>query len=226
MQGRTSSQRRLPTVRRPVLSSSVAGSSAARLARSVRDAEVGGSNPLSPTDPGVAAPLPLCMASNALAMTRPNPQSLNREENDRPVGDPGRDEPFGQTRDSGRFRRYRPWSSRRSREPVSREEALVRAARAELDDVREALVNGEALDRDAIQPRAVGAILRLESSRLAPSLNPTGSSSTRTSGGRRSAARRRRRCARRRRMRSRWRSSRKATRAAVGWTKSRRSCGC
>src|SRR5215216_7909587 len=38
----------------PMVSSTVAGSSAARLARSVRDAEVGGSNPLSPTAPGVA----------------------------------------------------------------------------------------------------------------------------------------------------------------------------
>src|SRR5918997_7042799 len=38
----------------PMVSSTDAGSSAARLARSVRDAEVGGSNPLSPTAPGVA----------------------------------------------------------------------------------------------------------------------------------------------------------------------------
>ena len=40
--------------RRPVVSSPGPGSSAVRLARSVRDAEVGGSNPLSPTAPGVA----------------------------------------------------------------------------------------------------------------------------------------------------------------------------
>ena len=47
---------RLPNCRylRPMVSSTLAGSSAARLARSVRDAEVGGSNPLSPTAPGVA----------------------------------------------------------------------------------------------------------------------------------------------------------------------------
>src|SRR5215208_3781205 len=38
----------------PMVSSTDAGSSAARLARSVRDAEVGGSNPLSPTAPGAA----------------------------------------------------------------------------------------------------------------------------------------------------------------------------
>ena len=45
-----------PNCRCPCLmvSSTDAGSSAARLARSVRDAEVGGSNPLSPTSPGVA----------------------------------------------------------------------------------------------------------------------------------------------------------------------------
>ena len=60
--------------------SSVAGSGAARLARSVRDAEVGGSNPLSPTLKGVATSHSLfaCPESCEDPRTRPRVRLFRR----------------------------------------------------------------------------------------------------------------------------------------------------
>jgi L-seryl-tRNA(Ser) seleniumtransferase len=54
------------------------------------------------------------------------------------------------------------------------EDALTRAARAELEDVRQALLAGESLDRTQIERRVIDAIGALERPRLAPVLNATG----------------------------------------------------
>jgi L-seryl-tRNA(Ser) seleniumtransferase len=54
------------------------------------------------------------------------------------------------------------------------EDALTRVARAELEDVRQALLAGEALDRAEIERRVIDAIGALERPRLAPVLNATG----------------------------------------------------
>src|SRR5687768_9500533 len=54
------------------------------------------------------------------------------------------------------------------------EDALTRAARAELDDVRQALLAGETLDRTQIERRVIDAIGALERPRLTPVLNATG----------------------------------------------------
>ncbi len=54
------------------------------------------------------------------------------------------------------------------------EDALTRAARAELEDVRQALLAGEKLDRPEIERRVIDAIAALERPRLAPVLNATG----------------------------------------------------
>jgi len=54
------------------------------------------------------------------------------------------------------------------------DEALTRVARAELEDVRHALVAGETLERPEIERRVADAIAALEQPRLAPVLNATG----------------------------------------------------
>ena len=54
------------------------------------------------------------------------------------------------------------------------EDVLTRAARAELEDVRQALLAGESLDRPEIERRVIDAIGALERPRLAPVLNATG----------------------------------------------------
>jgi L-seryl-tRNA(Ser) seleniumtransferase len=54
------------------------------------------------------------------------------------------------------------------------EEALSRVARAELEDVRHALLAGETLDRTEIERRVIDAIKALERPRLTPVLNATG----------------------------------------------------
>jgi L-seryl-tRNA(Ser) seleniumtransferase len=54
------------------------------------------------------------------------------------------------------------------------EDALTRAARAELENVRQALLAGETLDRPEIERRVIDAIGALERPRLAPVLNATG----------------------------------------------------
>ncbi len=54
------------------------------------------------------------------------------------------------------------------------EEMLIRAARAELDNVRHALLAGERLDRPEIAERVIEAVAALERPRLAPVLNATG----------------------------------------------------
>jgi L-seryl-tRNA(Ser) seleniumtransferase len=54
------------------------------------------------------------------------------------------------------------------------DEALAEGARAELDNVRRALLAGEHLAREEIESRAVAALLALERPRLAPVLNATG----------------------------------------------------
>jgi L-seryl-tRNA(Ser) seleniumtransferase len=54
------------------------------------------------------------------------------------------------------------------------EEALTRAARAELDNVRQALLAGERLERAEIARRVVEAIDALQRPRLTPVLNATG----------------------------------------------------
>jgi L-seryl-tRNA(Ser) seleniumtransferase len=54
------------------------------------------------------------------------------------------------------------------------EDVLTRVARAELEDVRRALLAGETLDRSEIERRVIDAIGALERPRLAPVLNATG----------------------------------------------------
>ena len=54
------------------------------------------------------------------------------------------------------------------------EDALARVARTELEDVRQALLAGETLDRPEIERRVIDAIGALERPRLAPVLNATG----------------------------------------------------
>lgn len=54
------------------------------------------------------------------------------------------------------------------------EDALTRTARAELEDVRQALLAGEALERPQIERRVIDAIGALERPRLAPVINATG----------------------------------------------------
>ena len=54
------------------------------------------------------------------------------------------------------------------------EEVLTRVARAELDDVRQALLAGERLDRPEIERRVFDAFAALQRPRLAPVLNATG----------------------------------------------------
>ena len=54
------------------------------------------------------------------------------------------------------------------------EDALTRVARAELEDVRRALLTGDTFDRPDIERRVIDAIAALERPRLAPVLNATG----------------------------------------------------
>ena len=54
------------------------------------------------------------------------------------------------------------------------DDALTRAARAELNDVRQEVLAGETFDRAEIERRVVAAIRALEMPRLAPVLNATG----------------------------------------------------
>jgi L-seryl-tRNA(Ser) seleniumtransferase len=54
------------------------------------------------------------------------------------------------------------------------EDVLTRVARAELEDVRQALAAGETVDRPEIERRVVDAIAELEQPRLAAVLNATG----------------------------------------------------
>jgi L-seryl-tRNA(Ser) seleniumtransferase len=54
------------------------------------------------------------------------------------------------------------------------DEALARAARAELDAVRQILLAGERLDRQTIADHVADALIALERPRLAPLLNATG----------------------------------------------------
>src|SRR5829696_2509010 len=54
------------------------------------------------------------------------------------------------------------------------EDVLSRAARAELENVRQALLAGESLDRPEIERRAIDALAALERPRLAAVLNATG----------------------------------------------------
>jgi L-seryl-tRNA(Ser) seleniumtransferase len=54
------------------------------------------------------------------------------------------------------------------------EDALTRAARVELEDVRQALLAGETLDRLEIEGRVIDAIGALQRPRLAPVINATG----------------------------------------------------
>lgn len=54
------------------------------------------------------------------------------------------------------------------------EDALTRAARAELEEVRQALLGGERLERQEIERRVIEAIAALQRPRLAPVLNATG----------------------------------------------------
>jgi L-seryl-tRNA(Ser) seleniumtransferase len=54
------------------------------------------------------------------------------------------------------------------------EDALARVARSELEDVRQALLAGQRLDRPEIERRVIDAIEALERPRLAPVLNATG----------------------------------------------------
>ena len=54
------------------------------------------------------------------------------------------------------------------------EDVLARAARADLEDVRQALLAGETLDRPDIERRVIHAIGALERPRLAPVINATG----------------------------------------------------
>jgi L-seryl-tRNA(Ser) seleniumtransferase len=78
----------------------------------------------------------------------------------------------------GRLRSIPPVSSivnvARSEGSSFTDEALTRAARAELDLIRRDLLTGDDLSREVIEARAIGAILALEAARLVPVINATG----------------------------------------------------
>ncbi len=104
------------------------------------------------------------------------------------------------------------------------EDVLTRAARAELENVRQALLAGESLDRQEIARRVIKAIGVLQRPRLTPVLNATGvvihtnlgraPVSSETAEAMRAAAA----------IRCRWRSTRRAMSAAAAWAKSLGCC--
>src|SRR5215211_2771790 len=123
-----------------MVSSTSAGSSAARLARSVRDAEVGGSNPLSPTVPGVAPRRSRFSfwLLDSLAMSNVDPFSSGDV-----IAEASHSESSSNA-DGERLRAIPPVSAivaeakRRGSELT--EDVLARVARVELEDVRQALL--------------------------------------------------------------------------------------
>jgi L-seryl-tRNA(Ser) seleniumtransferase len=84
----------------------------------------------------------------------------------------------GDTEAMGRLRRIPPVSTivalARARGSSVSDDAMTRAARAELDLVRRDLLSGGELSREVIEARVIGAILALETRRLVPVINATG----------------------------------------------------
>src|SRR3954470_12301418 len=137
-----------------MVSSTNAGSSAARLARSVRDAEVGGSNPLSPTAPGVALRRSRFSFSDSPTMSNIDAAVM---------GEATAGARHGEGNSAQERLRAIPAVSAIVTEAKRLgtelpEDVLTRVARAELENVRQALLAGERLDRPQIVRRVIEAV--------------------------------------------------------------------